>query len=340
MKQNIPKKRRVCVACNSKLIKWGKTPKGRMRYRCPKCLTTLSSTPRKRQTSELETLFNQFVFHGETIHNLAGHSTYSGPYLDSWFQDRLAHRPPYFSLPTPRREEQYVLLDGLWFGKSLNLLAYRLHRWPFIIHHSFGKRETAPRVCRDLTWIKKQAYLPSGIVSDGGRGIVSGVKQACGPLLHQICLLHMARQARASIGRHPTEPRLEKLKYLVDHLFLIESKEALRWYVEELKAWGEVNKDYLTQYGHDDQTHRWWYVHKGARHTLKVLLTTVKTSFAFLEDPLIPKTTNGIEAIFSTVSSKWLVHRGLKRERWPSFLEWFIYFYNYDKLADNKFHWV
>ncbi len=46
MKQNIPKKRRICVDCNSKLIKWGETGKGRIQYRCPLCLKTKSSTPR------------------------------------------------------------------------------------------------------------------------------------------------------------------------------------------------------------------------------------------------------------------------------------------------------
>jgi hypothetical protein len=280
------------------------------------------------------------VLHGETTKSLSRHSSYSGGYLDAWFQDRLQEEPPHFSLPTPHREEQYVLLDGLWFGKSLNLMAYRLHHWPFIIHHSFGKRETAARVSRDLTWIKQGIYLPSGVVSDGGKGIVSGIQKACGPLLHQICLLHMARQARSSIGKHPTDERVRELKSLIDHLFLIESKEALKWYLGELKSWNDRNKNYLAEYGHDDQTHRWWYLHKGVRHTLNVLLTTTKTSFAFLEDPLIPKTTNGIEGVFSVVSSKWLVHRGLKQERWQPFLEWFIYFYNYNKLADSKFHWI
>jgi hypothetical protein len=340
MKQNIPKKRRICVACNSKLIKWGKTGKGRIRYRCPLCLTTKSSSPRKHRSDELHTLFQEFVLHGETVSNLSRHSTYSGNYLNLWFQDQIFQTPPHFSLPIPHREEQYVLLDGLWFGDDLNLMAYRLHHWPFIIHHSFGKRETATRVRRDLIGITQESYIPSGVVSDGGTGIVSGIKKAYGPLLHQICLLHMARQARSSIGKHPTDQRIVELKGLVDHLFLIESKEALKWYLGEIKSWSDRNKHFLTEYGHDELTHRWWYIHKGARHTLKVLLTTVKTSFAFLEDPLIPKTTNGIESIFSTVSSKWLVHRGLKHERWQPFLEWFIYYYNYEKLADSKFHWI
>lgn len=339
MKQNIPKKRRVCVSCNCKLIKWGKTGTGRIRYRCPHCLITQSSKPKKKRSDELSSMFRQFVLNGQTISNLSCQTTYSPSYLDAWFQDQLEKTPPYFYLPTPHREEQYLLMDGLWFGESLNLMAYRLHHWPFIIHHSFGLRETASRVRRDLTSITDKSYLLSGIVSDGGKGIISGVKESCGHLRHQICLLHMMRQARSGVGKHPTDYRTAELGSLINHLFLIESKEALKWYVEQLKDWHDRNKSFLSEFGHDELTHRWWYTHKGVRRALRVLLTATQTSFAFLKDPLIPKTTNGIESIFSTVSRRWLVHRGLKQARWRSFIDWFIYYYNYQKLTDNKFHW-
>jgi hypothetical protein len=60
------------------------------------------------------------------------------------------------------------------------------------------------------------------------------------------------------------------------------------------------------------------------------------TSFKFLDTPLIPKTTNELEAQFGHPGKRWLSHRGMKRERWKDFLKWFVHFYNQEKLSQKK----
>jgi len=174
------------------------------------------------------------------------------------------------------------------------------------------------------------------VVTDGGTGVVKASEQVFPSQPHQICLAHVHRQATRGLGRRPKDYRLQKLKALADHLFLIESKQALRWWFGEVHKYAKANKNYLSEYVHDNKTHRWWFAHKSARRTLRILLSASKASFTFLNHPTMPKTTNGVEGIFTNVRIKWQIHRGLKRHRWPSFLNWFVYFRNLQILSDRK----
>ena len=72
------------------------------------------------------------------------------------------------------------------------------------------------------------------------------------------------------------------------------------------------------------------------RRAVNILKHLPDTSFKFLDHPLMPKTTNEIEASFGYLGKRWLAHRGLKTETWEQFMRWFVYFYNEDKLSSNK----
>lgn len=260
--------------------------------------------------------------------------------LEKAFHKYLDQTPPILKLPLPTKEEKYLIYDGLWFGKKLCLLSYRIYQDPLIIYASIRKSERSSQIATDLQVIKTLGYQIDGVVIDGGKGLVNGKRLVFPNSPLQICLAHVQRQALIGLGRYPKDYRLHRLRSLTDHLFLIESKEALAWWLGEVKTWMRIHRDYLNETTHDSMTHKWWYKHRNARKTLKVLIQASKTSFTFLSYPLMPKTTNGIEGIFSNIRMKWLIHRGLKRSRWPNYLMWFIYFRNKQILADRKKHHV
>lgn len=145
----------------------------------------------------------------------------------------------------------------------------------------------------------------------------------------------MHRAVRRAIGRYPRDPRIQELKMIADHVWLIESKEALAWWRQQVTTWIQENRNYLKERRYD-QEWNYWYVHKGARKAVAILQSLPSTSFKFLDHPLMPKTTNELEAQFGHLGKRWLAHRGLKRERWNDFLKWFVYFYNQEKLSQKK----
>ena len=214
-------------------------------------------------------------------------------------------------------------------------MVYRQSKKLTIIHISVAGREVSTKIARDLKHLIDLGYEFSGVVSDGGTGVISAIKKILRFTPHQICLAHMHRDVTSAIGKRSKDFRIQELRAIADHVWLVESRCALKWWVDKLYGWIKTNHDFLEEWRTDD-TGRGWYVHKGVRKAVRILKDLPFTSFKFLDYPLIPKTTNELEAQFGHLGKRWLAHRGLKKERWEKFMKWFVYFYNEKKLSQKK----
>ena len=267
---------------------------------------------------------------------LSSLSGYSVRYLEMRFHAYFLMDPPYLPrLNQSNLTEAFLLIDGLWFGRWFVLMVYRQSGSLFILHIAIAGRKVTTRISKDLLLVKSMGYRFTGIVSDGGTGITGAVNSIYPHIPHQICLAHLHRGIIAAIGRYPRDGRVKDLKALADHVWYIESKAALRWWQGKLEVWIKTYHTFMNERRYDID-YNFWYVHKGVRHAISTLKELPYTSFKFLDHPLMPKTTNELEAQFGHVGKRWLSHRGMKRERWKDFLKWFVYFYNQEKLADRK----
>lgn len=267
---------------------------------------------------------------------LSSISGYSTPHLVDKFHAYFLGNPPLLpKLDQSNQEVTFLLIDGLWFGRWFVLMVYRQSGNLLILHIAIAGREVTTRISKDLKLVRDMGYRFTGIVSDGGTGIVGAVNQVFPHIPHQICLAHLHRGIIAAIGRYPKEEKVRELKALADHVWLIESKEALKWWEEQLNKWIASHNAYLKERRYDID-YNWWYIHKGVRKAVATLQELPDISFKFLDHPLMPKTTNELEAQFGHLGKRWLSHRGLKRERWRDFLKWFVYFYNQEKLSRKK----
>jgi len=278
-------------------------------------------------------LFRQYILWGHTYEQLTDQSGYSIQYLSRQFHVFLLQDPPVLPLLDQSEIiETFLLLDGLWLKRGFVLMAYRQSKNLTILHISVVGKEAATKIARDLRHLLSLGYRFTGIVSDGGTGIVKAVSDVFPHRPHQICLAHLHRDIIAAIGKYPKQERVKDLKQLADHIWLIESKEALRWWEKQVGHWIKSHSGYLKEKKYD-LDYNWWFIHKGVRRAVNILQDLPKTSFAFLDHPLMPKTTNELEAQFGHIGKRWLSHRGLKIEKWKYFMKWFVYFYNQDKLS-------
>lgn len=281
-------------------------------------------------------LFRQYILWGITYEMLAHSSGYSKQYLSFWFHSFLDEEVPQLQrIDQSGNIEAYLLIDGLWFGRWFVLMVYRQSKNLTILHISVAGKEVATKIKRDLTHLIALDYRFTGIVSDGGTGIVSAVNAVFPHIPHQICLAHMHRRIIAALGRYPKDFRIQELKMIADHVWRIESQEALRWWQKMLSVWIQDNDKFLWEYREDTEGHR-WYIHKGVRKAVRMLVVLPRISFTFLTHPTMPKTTNELEAQFGHLGKRWLAHRGLKKSRWANFLNRFVYFYNEEKLSSRK----
>lgn len=268
---------------------------------------------------------------------LSGVYGYSVRYLSEVFHRLLSDPPDLPVFDQKGMEVAYLLVDGLWFGRYFVLMVYRQSKNLLLLRISVAKREVSTKIAKDLKSLLKGGYRFSGVVSDDGPGIVKAVTEVFPHVPHQICLAHMHRRAVSMLGKSPKDETVQKLRSLADHVWLIESQEALRWWKKEVIAFQHKYFKFLMEYRVDQDGH-WWYIHKGARKALNTLLETGEVSFTFLSHPGMPKTTNELEAQFGHLGKRWLAHRGLKKERWENFLRWFVYLYNQEKLSHSRKH--
>jgi len=328
-------KRPKCLSCNRYLTVWGKTSYGRKRYGCNFCRKTRVYKYHKKKVNFFS-LFRQYVLWGNTYEMLSSLSGYTIPYLVSKFHNYFLDEPPKLPLIDQSGfKEAYLLIDGLWFGRWFVLMVYRQSKTLIILHIAIAGREVGTKIAKDLQTIQAFGYHFTGVVSDGGTGIVKAVNEVFPHIPHQICLAHMHRDIIAAIGRFPKDIRVQELKALSNHIWLIESKEALNWWKNKVNIWINNNINFLKERRYD-QEWNFWYIHKGVRRAVSILRVIPYTSFKFLDHPLMPKTTNELEAQFGHLGKKWLAHRGLKRERWEDFLKWFVFFYNHEKISQRK----
>ena len=333
--KKVVKKRPRCKACSKYLQLWGSTTTGKQRYRCVQCNTSRVYAPARKKRSMLIPLFKQYVLWGLTYEMLSEMSGYTIPYLARRFHILFLTPPALPLIPPLASRPAYLLIDGLWFTKRFVLLAYRRSKSLMLLHISVAGREAESRIRTDLKHIRDSGYRFAGFVSDGGTGVVSTIKTMYPHTPHQICLAHMHRQITGGMGRYPKDQHVRNLRKLADHIWLIESQEALQWWTHQVQEWKVKHILYLLQMRRDD-TGISWYIHKGVRKAVRLMLKLPSISFTFLRHPLMPKTTNELEAQFGHLGKRWLAHRGLKRERWGPFMRWFVYFYNEQKLTERN----
>ena len=326
-------KTRKCPSCNGQSKRRGKNKSGSQRYQCLSCGKTFTAGNRKKFSKKKWLgLFEEYVLCGATYRLLSKVHKIPVRTLESQFHRLFEEEPPNLYIPETQREESYLIIDGKWFGKKQVMMVYRRSDTKTILYISFLKKEYGSQIARDLEHLRDLGYKFTCVVSDGGTGIKKAVNKAMKNTPHQICMAHMHRRVISCLGKYPKQENTKELKIIADHIWLIESREALIWWLEQLNDWVKRNNKYLWERRTDD-TGRKWFAHTKARSAVTNLFFSAKNCFEFINHPLIPKTSNQLEATIGVLTDKKRIHRGLKETRTQSFLKWFIYFYNKDKMS-------
>ena len=120
----------------------------------------------------------------------------------------------------------------------------------------------------------------------------------------------------------------QELRKHVLLLLKIETHNDRIWWTQELKEWYERHKDYINEKTINTETERYWYTHKLLRRSYFTIKRALPNMFHYLDNPKIPKTTNGIEGYFSHLKNHLDLHRGLTLKNRINFIKWYIYFSN------------
>jgi hypothetical protein len=65
------------------------------------------------------------------------------------------------------------------------------------------------------------------------------------------------------------------------------------------------------------------------RRSFVTIKNALPDLFHYLENPRIPKSTNGLESFFGHLKQNIFIHRGLSKEHFKNYLKWYLYFKNH-----------
>jgi AraC-like DNA-binding protein len=312
------------VCSGTRLIKWGKR-NGKQRYRCQDC-GALSTGQNKGVSKKNRFIwFEKWVNERRTIEQLSTESNYSARTLKTYFHDYLQKAPVWTVYPS---EKVNLLIDGTYFSNNLCLILYRDNTIKFTQLYRLTNGEWYEELKEDLENLLELGVQIESITCDGHKAQLKAIRKVCKQVTLQRCVVHVQRMCQIWLRMRPkTEAGIE-LRAIVTQLHRINTTLKRDYWIVSLVHWYEKHKDFINEKTVNLESGRYWYKHKMVRRSFIVIKKALPDLFHYLDNPKIPKSTNGLESFFGHLKGHLNVHRGLSKEHRKNFIRWYLYFKN------------
>jgi len=306
------------------VIKWGKQ-NNKQRYRCKKCglLFTWSNSGVKESNRFI--WFKKWVNGRQTIAQLSAESGYSNRTLKRYFHQYLRKPPKWSVYPS---EKVNLLIDGTYFKNKLCLILYRDNNIKFTQLYRISTGEWFEEIKEDLENLLKLEVRIESITCDGHKAILKAIRKTCKDVTVQRCLVHIQRMSRIWLTMRPQSEAGKQLRMIISQLHRINTLLERDYWIVRLVKWYDSHQLFVNEKSYHLNTERYWYKHKLVRRSFMVIKKALPDMFHYLENPRIPKSTNGLESFFGHLKNHLTVHRGLSNQHHREFIRWYLYFKN------------
>jgi len=318
-------KKKRCWSCNSlEVIKWGKQ-QGKQRFKCKNCGILFTFTNQGVSRQNRFRWFKDWVLGRQTIFQISQISGYSPRTLQSYFDYYLSKRPVLHVKPS---EKLNLLIDGTYFANKLSLVLYRDNTIKYTQLYRITDGEWYEEIKEDITNLLSLGVQIESITCDGHKSVLKAIRSVDKSILIQRCVVHVQRMCKIWLTTKPKSEAGFELLVIVNKLHRIENRTQWGYWVVELIAWNEKHKDFIAEKSVNPETGRYWYKHKMVRRSFVVIKRALPDMFHYLENPRIPKSTNGIESFFGHLKGHLAIHRGLTKTHFKGFIQWYLWFKN------------
>jgi transposase-like protein len=283
------------------------------------------------------TWFKKWVVERQIFSTLQRDSGLSKDTLQRTFYYFLARAPV---TPILLHQATFLRIDATYF-KRFCVVCYQEHHLNYTQLFRFSDAERYEEIKEDLENLLRLGLTITSITCDGHKATLKAIRKAMPQVIIQRCLVHLQRMCLIWLTQRPKTPAAQQLRQIILQLHKIETaNDRLHW-IRSLQQWHLVFKDYLKEKTVNPETGRYWFTHRLIRRCHYIINRALPDMFHYLDNPLIPKTTNGIESYFGHLKNHLDLHRGLTVEHRISFIKWYIYFKNasHDKFSKPLNSW-
>lgn len=313
--------KRTCSSCrSSRVVCWGHNKSGSQRFRCLNC--GISQTLKRKDLVKRNRVpWLKYWLSGSTVSVIARSSRRNQEIIRRSIRRFLDRTPA----PSPKPNSCcHLIIDATWFNRSNCLLVYWDHDQQRVQWWRYTTSENGVEIAQDLQWLKDKGVSCASITSDGGTGLNTGVNLVYTNIPHQRCVVHIQRQGLAWLTRNPKTIPGQQLKPFIQELSTIETWEQANQWTKAVLDWEQRWNTFLKQRTYFPGTKHWWYTHRSLRKVRALVTHAIPDLFHYLNDPFIPKTSNGLEGRFGSLKMHYRQHRGLSKKRREGYLAWYL----------------
>lgn len=257
-----------------------------------------------------------------TFEQLSKESGHSISTLQRYFYKQLS-KPSLWEIKPS--QAVHLLIDATYFTNKVCLVIYRDDKVGYTHLYRLTDGEWFEEIAEDLANLLSLGLQIESITCDGHKAILKAVRKTCPKVSLQRCLFHIQNMCRIWLSPYPKSEAGRSLKIIINKLHLIESQADKQLWIRMFKRWFVQHKDYIVQMSVNPKTGRKWHKHKLIFRCYSVINKALPNMFQYLENPMIPKTTNGLESFFGHLKDTISIHRGLTLDHRNNFIKWYLY---------------
>jgi hypothetical protein len=219
--------------------------------------------------------------------------------------------------------EQYhhFILDGTFIHRPRSLVVLMDARTHTLVTGRYDVSESSgPQLRAFLGRLKELGLCPCSFTVDGNPQLTNVLKSLWPGVAVQRCLVHIQRQGLVWCRNVPKTIYAQKLRNIFLKVTRIHTKEDRDEFLDLVGEW-EIK--YGSQILRRPER---GYVFSDIKRARSMLLRALPDMFYYLDDPLIPISTNSLEGYFSRLKGRYRQHRGLSRLKRNSYFQWYFYY--------------
>lgn len=216
---------------------------------------------------------------------------------------------------------RHFVLDGTFLHRPRSIIALMDAQTHMLLAGQYGVSENSePQLQEFLKKLIPAGLCPQSFTVDGNPNVIRVLRQLWPDIKVQRCLVHIQRQGLSWCRTSPKTTYARRLRKLFLQVTKIKTSADRDAFLNAVVAWEN-------EYG--SQIRGWrerGHVFSDIKRARSMLFKALPDMFHFLDNSLIPISTNGLEGYFSRLKGHYRQHRGLRKEKRSDYFRWYFHF--------------
>ena len=219
------------------------------------------------------------------------------------------------------KHHQHLLFDGTFLHKPVSIVALMDGETNTVISGKFGVKENSnEQLCSFFKPLIDRELDPESCTTDGNPNVIRTLRTLWPGIITQRCLVHMQRQGLSWCRRSPKTVYGRDLRTLFCGLTDIDTEDERDSFIVEFVYWEKTFGEIIKLRKERGK------VFSDVKRARSLIINALPDMFHYLDNPRIPRSTNGLEGYFSRLKPHYGQHRGLIPKKRANYFAWYFHY--------------